>query len=185
MIGYAFCGSFCTFKRSIEVLKQLAQSYEIQPIMSFNAYSTDTRFGKASDFVSQITEICSREPIVTIADAEPLGPKTPLEAMVVCPCTGNTLAKLAQGITDTPVTMAVKAHLRQSRPLLLSLATNDALSGNLKNISALLEKKSVYFVPMRQDDVVKKPHSLVAELEMLPECLIDALNGKQKRPLFL
>lgn len=185
MIGYAFCGSFCTFKRSIEVMKLLARSYEVQPIMSFNAYSTDTRFGKASDFISQITEICSREPIVTIADAEPLGPKTPLEAMVVCPCTGNTLAKLAQGITDTPVTMAVKAHLRQSRPLLIALATNDAMSGNLKNISALLEKKSVYFVPMRQDDVVKKPHSLVAELEMLPECLIDALNGKQKRPLFL
>ena len=169
----------------MQVLKKLAESYEIQPIMSFNAYSTDTRFGRASDFVKRITEICSREPIITIADAEPLGPKTPLDALVVCPCTGNTLAKLAQGITDTPVTMAVKAHMRQSRPLLIALATNDAMSGNLKNISSLLEKKGVYFVPMRQDDVVKKPHSLVAELEMLPECLTDALNGKQKRPLFL
>ena len=185
MIGYAFCGSFCTFERSMQVLKKLAESYEIQPIMSFNAYSTDTRFGRASDFVKRITEICSREPIITIADAEPLGPKTPLDVLVVCPCTGNTLAKLAQGITDTPVTMAVKAHMRQSRPLLIALATNDAMSGNLKNISSLLEKKGVYFVPMRQDDVVKKPHSLVAELEMLPECLTDALNGKQKRPLFL
>jgi dipicolinate synthase subunit B len=153
--------------------------------MSFNACSIDTRFGKASDFVSEITKICSREPIITIADAEPLGPKTPLDALVVCPCTGNTLAKLAQGITDTPVTMAVKAHMRQSRPLLIALATNDGMSANLKNISSLLEKKSVYFVPMKQDDVLKKPHSLVAELEMLPECLSDALEGKQKRPLFL
>lgn len=185
MIGYAFCGSFCTFERSIQALKKLAESYEIQPIMSFNARSTDTRFGKAEDFVRKITEICAREPITTIADAEPLGPKIPLDALVVCPCTGNTLAKLAQGITDTPVTMAVKAHMRQSRPLLIALATNDAMSGNLKNISSMLEKKGVYFVPMRQDDVVKKPHSLVAELEMLPECLTDALNGKQKRPLFL
>ena len=185
MIGYAFCGSFCTFSRSIEILKKLVQSYEVQPIMSFNACSVDTRFGRAADFVDEITRICSRKPIVTITDAEPLGPKIPLEAMVVCPCTGNTLAKLAGGITDTPVTMAVKAHMRQSRPLLIALATNDALSGNLKNISVLLEKKSVYFVPMRQDDIEKKPHSLVAELEMLPECLSDALSGKQKRPLFL
>ena len=185
MIGYAFCGSFCTFSRSIQTLKNLAQSYDIQPIMSFNAHSIDTRFGKASDFVSEITEICSRKPIVTIEEAEPLGPKIQLDAMIVCPCTGNTLAKLAQGITDTPVTMAVKAHMRQSRPLLIALATNDGMSANLKNISSLLEKKSVYFVPMRQDDVLKKPHSLVAEIEMLPECLSDALEGKQKRPLFL
>jgi dipicolinate synthase subunit B len=185
VIGYAFCGSFCTFRRSIEVLKKLAESYDVQPIMSFNAASIDTRFGKASDFVSEITNICSREPIFTIADAEPLGPKIKLDAMIVCPCTGNTLAKLAQGITDTPVTMAVKAHMRQSRPLLIALATNDGMSANLKNISSLLEKKSVYFVPMKQDDVLKKPHSLVAELEMLPECLSDALEGKQKRPLFL
>ena len=185
MIGYALCGSFCTFDRSLKVLEILSRDYEIQPIMSYNAFSTDTRFGKAEDFVRRITDICGVPPIVTIADAEPLGPKTPLDAMVICPCTGNTLAKLAQGITDTPVTMAVKAHMRQSRPVLIALATNDAMSANLKNISALLEKKSVYFVPMRQDDVLKKPHSLVAELDMLPECLSDALNGKQKRPIFL
>ena len=185
MIGYCFCGSFCTFERSFKVLKELVKVYYVQPVMSFNAATTDTRFGLASDHVRYVTELCGRPPVLTIADAEPLGPKTPLDAMVVAPCTGNTLAKLALGITDTPVTMAVKAHMRQSRPLLIALATNDALSANLKNISAMLEKKSVYFVPMRQDDVVKKPHSLVCELEMIPDCLSDALLGKQKRPLFL
>ena len=185
MIGYAFCGSFCTFDRSISVLKNLANSYDVLPIMSHNAASTDTRFGKSADFIKTITEICNREPIITIKDAEPLGPALPLDALVIAPCTGNTLAKMALGITDTPVTMAVKAHMRQSRPLLIALATNDGMSASLKNISTMLEKKSVYFVPMRQDDVIKKPHSLVCEMEMIPTCLTDALNGKQKRPLFL
>lgn len=185
MIGYCFCGSFCTFERSFRVLEELVGAYELLPIMSYNAMSTDTRFGLASDHIKRVTELCGRPPILTIADAEPLGPKIPLDAMVIAPCTGNTLAKLALGITDTPVTMAVKAHMRQSRPLLIALATNDAMSANLKNISALLEKKSVFFVPMRQDDTVKKPHSLVAEFEMIPDCLADALNGKQKRPLFI
>jgi dipicolinate synthase subunit B len=185
MIGYCFCGSFCTFERSFRVLEELVGAYELLPIMSYNAMSTDTRFGLASDHIKRVTELCGRPPILTIADAEPLGPKIPLDAMVVAPCTGNTLAKLALGITDTPVTMAVKAHMRQSRPLLIALATNDAMSANLKNISDLLEKKSVFFVPMRQDDTVKKPHSLVAEFEMIPDCLADALNGKQKRPLFI
>ena len=185
MIGYCFCGSFCTFERSFRVLEELVGAYELLPIMSYNAMSTDTRFGLASDHIRRVTELCGRPPILTIADAEPLGPKIPLDAMVVAPCTGNTLAKLALGITDTPVTMAVKAHMRQSRPLLIALATNDAMSANLKNISALLEKKSVFFVPMRQDDTVKKPHSLVAEFEMIPDCLADAISGKQKRPLFI
>lgn len=185
MIGYCFCGSFCTFERSFRVLEELVGAYELLPIMSYNAMSTDTRFGLASDHIKRVTELCGRPPILTIADAEPLGPKIPLDAMVVAPCTGNTLAKLALGITDTPVTMAVKAHMRQSRPLLIALATNDAMSANLKNISALLEKKSVFFVPMRQDDTVKKPHSLVAEFEMIPDCLADAISGKQKRPLFI
>ena len=185
MIGYCFCGSFCTFERSFRVLEELVGAYELLPIMSYNAMSTDTRFGLASDHIKRVTELCGRPPILTIADAEPLGPKLPLDAMVVAPCTGNTLAKLALGITDTPVTMAVKAHMRQSRPLLIALATNDAMSANLKNISALLEKKSVFFVPMRQDDTVKKPHSLVAEFEMIPDCLADAISGKQKRPLFI
>lgn len=185
MIGYAFCGSFCTFDRSISALKYLVHDYEVLPIMSYNAATTDTRFGKSNDFIKKITDICRHDPILTIKDAEPLGPARPLDALIIAPCTGNTLAKLANGITDTPVTMAAKAHLRQSRPLLISLATNDAMSANLKNISTMLEKKGVFFVPMRQDDCLKKPHSLVAEFEMIPECLVSALNGKQERPLFV
>lgn len=186
MIGYAFCGSFCTFDRSIRVLEELVRDgYDIQPIMSFNASSIDTRFGKHEDFIRRITEITKRPPIMTIEDAEPLGPAVPLDALVIAPCTGNTLSKLAQGITDTPVTMAAKAHMRQSRPLLICLATNDGLSANLKNISTLLEKKGVYFVPMKQDDHIKKPHSLVAEFEMIPECLDAAVKNGQVRPLFL
>lgn len=186
MIGYAFCGSFCTMKRSVEMLGTLAANgYRMLPIMSFNAYNTDTRFGAAKEFAARITEICECRPIVTISDAEPLGPKTPLDALVLCPCTGNTLAKLSSGITDTPVTMAAKAHMRQSRPLLIALASNDAMSANLKNIAALLEKKNVFFVPMIQDDPEKKPHSLVADFSLVPECLELALAGVQKRPLFL
>lgn len=186
MIGYAFCGSFCTMKTSVGMLGTLAShGYTVLPVMSFNASTTDTRFGKAAGFVSEITDICGSGPVTTIADAEPLGPKTPLDALIICPCTGNTLAKLASGITDTPVTMAAKAHMRQSRPLLIALASNDAMSANLKNIAALLEKKNVFFVPMLQDDPEKKPHSLVADFSLIPECLGLALAGKQKRPLFL
>ncbi len=186
MIGYAFCGSFCTFERSIKVLSDLVESgYEVLPIMSHNASSTDTRFGKSESFIKRITDICGHEPIVTIKDAEPLGPARPLEALIISPCTGNTLSKLANGITDTSVTMAAKAHLRQSRPLIISLATNDAMSANLKNISSLLEKKGVYFVPMKQDDCANKPHSLVAEFELIPDCLVSAMQGKQRRPLFI
>lgn len=186
MIGYAFCGSFCTFDRSIKVMEKLVKDgHELQPIMSFNAASTDTRFGDHNSFIKRITDICSRPPIVTIKEAEPLGPAVPLDALIIAPCTGNTLAKLAQGITDTPVTMAAKAHLRQSRPLLICAATNDGMSANLKNISCLLEKKAVFFVPLKQDDCLKKPHSLVAEFEMIPQCLDAAMRGEQLRPLFI
>lgn len=186
MIGYALCGSFCTFAASITAMRALIdEGRELQPILSQNAASLDTRFGKADVHRQTIAALCRREPILTIADAEPLGPKTPLEALIIAPCTGNTLAKLALGITDTAVTMAAKAHLRQSRPLLLALASNDAMAANLKNIALLLEKKAVYFVPMRQDDPEKKPHSLVADFSLIPACLADALAGHQRRPLFL
>ncbi len=186
MIGYAFCGSFCTMRKSVGILCSLAKrGYDLLPVMSFNAFTTDTRFGTAEGFVREISDICGKAPVTTIADAEPLGPKTPLDALIICPCTGNTLAKLASGITDTPVTMAAKAHMRQSRPLLIALASNDAMSANLKNIAALLEKKNVFFVPAVQDDPEKKPHSLVADFSLVPECLELALSGKQKRPLFL
>ncbi len=186
MVGYAFCGSFCTLRQSVEQLRRLAEAGEaLLPILSFHAATLNTRFGRAEDFLREIKEICGREPVLTIEDAEPLGPKIPLEALVVAPCTGNTLAKLAAGITDTPVTMAAKAHLRRSRPLLIALASNDALSANLKNIASLLEKKNVYFVPMRQDDPENKPHSLVADFERIGDCLREAKAGRQGRPLFL
>jgi dipicolinate synthase subunit B len=186
MIGYAITGSFCTIGASLEVLKRFtSDGRDVLPIMSENAYSTDTRFGGAIDVRTRFEEIAGRGIIHTIRDAEPLGPKIPLEALVIAPCTGNTLAKIASGITDTAVTMAAKAHLRCDRPLVIALASNDAMSQNLQNVARLLTRRSVYFVPMRQDDPVGKPHSLVADMSLLPEALAAALQGKQLRPLFI
>ena len=186
MIGYAFCGSFCSFSSSLAALERLVLSgEEIQPIFSERAYSTDTRFWLATEFVSRVQSLCQREIIHTVVDAEPLGPKRPLDALIISPCTGNTLAKLAHGITDSAVTMAAKAHLRQDRPLLIALASNDAMSQNLSNVGALLSRKSVFFVPMRQDDPEKKPHSLVADFSRIPEALTAMREGKQIRPLFI
>ncbi len=186
MIGYAFCGSFCTHKKSLEQLKSLAnQGYDILPIMSENVYNTDTYFGTASDLKNEVKKITGHEIIHTIVDAEPLGPKIHLDALILAPCTGNTLAKIARGITDTSVTMATKAHLRSDRPTVIALCSNDALSANLQNISILLERKNVFFVPMKQDDPNKKPHSLVAEFSLLSETLKGALCSKQVRPLFI
>lgn len=179
MIGYAFCGSFCTFARSFAALSALiGQGYEVQPLMSQNAYTTDTRFGKASDWIERIEQCCGRQIIHTIVDAEPLGPAKPLEALIISPCTGNTLAKLACGITDTAVCMAAKAHLRSDRPLLIALASNDAISQNLRNLAALRVRHGVHFVPMEQDDPIGKPHSLVACFERIPEALEALLQGK-------
>ena len=186
MIGYAFCGSFCTFADSFRVLCELKNKYsEIVPIMSYNAYNTDTRFGKSKDWIEKIESVCQRRIVNTIADAEPLGPKTPLDLLVIAPCTGNTLAKIANGITDTPVCMAAKAHLRQDRPLVIALASNDAMSSNLSNLSKLLMRKNVFFTPMLQDEPIKKPHSLVCDFSLLPEAIENALLGKQMRKLFL
>jgi dipicolinate synthase subunit B len=186
MIGYAFCGSFCTHKKSLEQLKRLRQKgYEILPIMSDNVYSTDTYFGKSEDLKREVEEITGKKIVHSIVDAEPLGPKICLDALIIAPCTGNTLAKLARGITDTPVTMAAKAHLRSDRPLVVALCSNDALSANLQNISILLERKNVFFVPMKQDDPSKKPHSLVSEFSYLENTLEGALISKQIQPLFI
>lgn len=186
MLGYAFCGSFCTHKSSLEQLEKLvASGYDVQPIFSFSVFESDTRFGSAADLKERVERICGRSVIHTVKDAEPLGPRMPLEALVICPCTGNTLAKLASGITDTPVLMAAKAHLRGDRPLVIALASNDALSANLANIGTLLMRKCVYFVPMIQDDPTGKPHSLVADFSRLSETLEGALMGKQLRKLFL
>lgn len=186
MIGYALCGSFCTFKASTEALLSLKDKYgDIVPIMSYNAYGTDTRFGGHDEWIEKIEGICGNKIINTIHDAEPLGPKIALDALIIAPCTGNTLAKLANGITDTPVCMAAKAHLRSDRPLVIALASNDAMSANLGNIAKLLLRKNIYFVPMLQDDPIKKPHSLVADFSLLEETLEGALSGKQIRKLFL
>ncbi len=185
MIGYAFCGSFCTHKRSLLELKSLKEKgYEILPIMSENVYNTSTRFGSCDELVSTVEGITGKEVVKSIVEAEPLGPKIHLDALVIAPCTGNTLAKIARGITDTTVTMAAKAHLRSDRPLVVALCSNDALSANLQNISLLLERKNVYFVPMMQDDPKNKPHSLVCDFSLLENTLELALKGKQLQPLF-
>ena len=185
-VGFAVCGSFCTHHRAMEALEAVKARYDhVIPIVSEVVADTDTRFGTAHDLMREMERICDHRVISTVKTAEPIGPQRLLDLLIICPCTGNTLAKLASGITDTPVTMAAKAHMRQSRPLLIALASNDAMSANPKNIAALLEKKNVFFVPAVQDDPEKKPHSLVADFSLVPECLELALSGKQKRPLFL
>ncbi len=186
MIGYAICASYCTHSASLEALTHLVDAgYDVQPIMSERAYMTDTRFGKAEDLREKVVRLCKREIIHTVEAAEPLGPKTPLDALIIAPCTGNTLAKIANGITDTAVTMAAKAHLRRDKTLLIALATNDGMSQNLGNIAKLITRRSVYFVRLRQDDPVGKPHSLVADMSEIPESLEAALEKKQLRPLFI
>ena len=182
-LGYALTGSFCTVSRSLVILQKLATKNEITPIVSPSILTTDTRFGKAEDTLRHLGEICGKEPISTVKDAEPLGPKLPLDALIVCPCTGNTLAKLACGITDTSVTMAVKAHLRCDRPLVLAISTNDALSQNLKNLATMLQRKSVFVVPFSQDDPINKPHSLISDFALVEATLESALNGIQLQPL--
>ena len=186
VIGYAFCGSFCTFEASLEQLAILvSQGYDVYPIMSDMAYETNTRFGAAIDFRERIEGMCGRPIVHTIPQTEPLGPAIALDALVICPCTGNTLSKLACGMTDTPVCMAAKAHLRCDRPLLIALASNDAMSANLGNIATLMKRKQIFFTPMFQDDPIKKPHSLVADFSQLPLARSAALNGKQLRKVFL
>ena len=183
-IGFAMCGSFCTFKRAVSAMKKMkATGADIVPIMSDMSYSTDTRFGKAEDFVNEIKEITGRDIIHTVKEAEPIGPKKLLDMIIVLPCTGNTLAKLAAGIADTSVTMAVKAHLRNQRPVLIAVSTNDGLGGAAKNIGSLLNSKNVYFLPFSQDDCIHKPTSLVADFDKVTETAEMAFEGRQIQPL--
>jgi len=185
-VGFALCGSFCTFAKVIpEIEKLVNRGYEVIPIMSHIAYTTDTRFGKASDFIQQIETITDRKIIKTIPEAEPIGPKKLLDALVIAPCTGNTIAKLACGICDTPVTMAAKAHLRNGRPLIIAVSTNDGLSANLKNIGTLSVMKNIFLVPYGQDDSVGKPSSLVADMTKISETLVCALEKAQIQPLLI
>ncbi len=183
-IGFAMCGSFCTFSKTITALKELAAAgAEIFPIMSETAAATDTRFGKADDFKAQLKEITGKEVIETIKAAEPIGPKKYLDLLIVLPCTGNTLAKAAAGIADSAVTMAIKAHLRNSRPVLIGISTNDGLGTAAENIGRLLVRKNIYFIPFSQDDCVKKPNSLIAHFDKLIPAAEAAAEYKQIQPL--
>ena len=184
-VGFAMTGSFCTFSQVIDQMEQMAQQtgWQLYPILSPNAYETDTRFGSAQQFRRRIEEICGREIWHTLTQTEPIGPKKLLDVLLVAPCTGNTLAKLANGITDTPVLMAAKAHLRNGRPLVISVSTNDALGINLKNIGLLFNMKNIYFVPFGQDDPVKKPTSMIARTGLIENTLKEALEGRQIQPV--
>ena len=182
-VGFALCGSFCTFQQVCPVMERLASEHKVIPIFSPVVCTVNSRFGTAAGHIQRATDICGMKPLMTIQEAEPIGPKKMLDALIIAPCTGNTLAKLACGITDTSVTMAAKAHLRNDRPLVIAVSTNDALSGSAKNIGDLLNRKNVYFVPMRQDDPVKKPRSIVAEMELIPEAIREALAGRQIQPI--
>lgn len=185
-VGYALTGSFCTFEKTLRQMESLVNDgADILPIMSFNAYNLDTRFGRAKDFRTYIENLTGKKIIASITDAEPIGPGKLADVLVVLPCTGNTLAKLAAGIYDTPVTLAVKSHLRNQRPVVLGVSSNDSLSSTAKNIGALLNYKHYYFVPMRQDDFEKKPFSVVCDFDKLKETVEAALHGKQLQPILI
>lgn len=183
-LGFAICGSFCTFSKALKQLEILNEiGYDVYPIFSEFAYKTDTRFYKASEYVNTVERICKHKSICTICDAEPIGPKKLFDVLVVAPCTGNTLSKLALGITDTSVTMASKAHLRNERPLIIGISSNDSLSTTSKNIGILLNRKNVYMVPFGQDDSMAKPRSMVCKFELIPETVELALKHRQIQPL--
>ncbi len=183
-VGFAFCGSFCTMSKALDALEQTAARFgPVTPIVSEAVASTDTRFGAAHDFMREMERICGRRVIDTVVGAEPIGPKGLLDALVICPCTGNTLAKLAHGITDTSVTMAAKAHLRNGRPLVIAVSTNDGLGASAPNLGMLLGRKNVYFVPFGQDDCAGKPASLVADFSLVGDTVEAALRGEQIQPL--
>ena len=184
-LGYAMTGSFCTFEKSISEMARLAeQEYDILPIMSENAYTVSTRFGKAHDTGTRVENIAEKSVIHTVIGAEPIGPRHMCDVRLVAPCTGNTLSKIALGITDTPVTMAVKSQLRIGAPVVLCVASNDALGASAENIGRLLNRKNVYFVPLSQDDPTRKPNSLVAHFELIPQAVEHALKGMQLQPIF-
>ena len=185
-VGFAVCGSFCTFKKVIPQMKKLTdEGYKVIPIMSHTAYTTDTRFGKARDFNEEIEQICKEKIIYTISGAEPIGPKQLLDALVIAPCTGNTIGKIANGITDTSVTLATKAHLRNGRPVIIAVSTNDALGASAKNIGLLMNSKNIYFVPMSQDDSENKPNSIVADFDLITQTVKTVFKGKQPQPVFI
>lgn len=184
-VGFALCGSFCTYGRIFPVMERLAKNYDIIPIFSQSAYRMDSRFGTAAEHIARAETICGKPPLHTLAEVEPIGPKKLLDALIIAPCTGNTLAKLAHSIADGPVTMAAKSHLRNARPVIIAISTNDALAGAAENIGKLLSRKHYYFVPFGQDDAFGKPTSIVADFSKIPQTLEWALEGRQIQPLLL
>ena len=185
-IRFVLTGSFCAFSNTIPKMKELIEKgAEVIPIMSFNSYNLDTKFGKAQDFINEIEEITEKKIIHTIQEAEPIGPKRLTDIMVVAPCSGNTMAKLACDIIDTPATMAVKSHLRNNLPVVIAPSTNNGLSGNAKNIGILLNRKHYYFVPFRQDNPITKPHSIVFDSEYIVKTIESALEYEQIEPILL
>ncbi len=182
-VGFALCGSFCTFDSVISQLEQLSQLHDVTPIMSFNAYELDTKFGKACDFIKKIENTCNKKIINSIIAAEPIGPNKMFDILIVAPCTGNTISKITNGITDTPVTMAVKSHIRNDRPVVIAVSTNDALSGSASNIGTLLNRKNFYFVPMKQDNPLLKPRSMVADMSKINVTIEKALQNIQIQPI--
>ena len=184
-LGFAMCGSFCTFDRVFPVLARCAAEHRVTPIFSDAAYTVDSRFGTAKAHIARAAALCGRPPLHTLAEVEPIGPKKLLDALVIAPCTGNTLAKLAHGIADTPVTMAAKSHLRNGRPVLIAVSTNDALAGAAENIGRLLARKHYYFVPFRQDAPHQKPFSLQSDFDLLGEAIKAAMEGRQLQPVLL
>lgn len=185
-VGFAVCGSFCTFSRAFEQVERLAAlGCEVTPIMSHNAYTLDTRFGTAQSHAAQLYELTGKTVLHDIPSVEPIGPKKMFDVLVVAPCTGNTLAKLALGITDGTVTMAVKSHLRNQKPVVIAVSTNDALSGSAKNIGTLRNYKNFYFVPIFQDDSSAKPFSMIADFGKIPETVLRAIGGVQIQPMIL
>lgn len=183
-LGFAMTGSFCTWAKVLPVMEELTKTYEVYPILSPVGYTSDNRFGKATDWVAKIQAICGREIWHTLEAVEPIGPKNLLDALAIVPCTGNTLGKLANGINDTPVTMAAKSNLRNGCPLVLAVSTNDGLGASARNIGALMNAKNVYFVPMGQDDPAGKPASIVAHFDQVAPAIAKALEGKQLQPLY-
>ena len=184
-IGFAMCGSFCTYADVFPVMEQIAGVHHVTPIFSFASATIDSRFGTATEHLNRARAICGRSPLQTIEGVEPIGPKKLLDALIIAPCTGNTLAKLAHSIADTPVTMAAKSHLRNGRPVIIAISTNDALAGAAENIGKLLARRHYYFVPFRQDDAFKKPTSIVADFSQIPQTLEAALESRQLQPILL
>ena len=184
-VGFALCGSFCTYQQIFPIMETLAKHHQVIPIFSFSAQRVDSRFGTAQEHLKRAQEICNYAPLQTMESTEPIGPRHMLDALIIAPCTGNTLAKLAHSIADTPVTMATKSHLRNGRPVIVAVSTNDALAGAAENIGRLLARKNYYFVPFGQDDCIGKPTSLVADFSKIPDTLDLALEGKQIQPILL